>query len=233
MSRVKRLYELQEVDLAIKKEKKAISAIEAQLQDSHEVIEARAKLEQEEKRLSETRKTEKQLEWDIEELTVKIDDVNKQLFGGSVKNPKDLASLNEECEHFKQRRTAMEDGLLELMTDLEQRQGDFDLAKSQYEQIQSEWLENNGHLVEDKTRFEGEIAGLTGKREQMASQLGSADLAAYEKLLLRVGSQPVGKVEQGMCKGGRINLPTNTIKNARPGLELIYCPNCGRILYVS
>jgi predicted nucleic acid-binding Zn-ribbon protein len=233
LSNVRRLYELQEIDLAIKNNKKSISDIEGKLQDDSTVVEAKAKLEEEESRLSEMRKTEKQLDWDIEELSVKMKDVDSQLYGGSVKNPKDLASLNEELEHFKQRRGIMEDGLLDLMTDLEQQQHAFDYAKSELEKTQVEWQDNNGHLVEDRDRLNNETAELEGKRKDAASQVDKSDLVIYERLRKTKGGEAIARIEQGMCRGCRINLPTHTLQKVRTGQELVYCTNCGRILYIS
>jgi predicted nucleic acid-binding Zn-ribbon protein len=233
VSSVKRLYELQETDLAIRDNRKSISGIESKLQDDSSVVDAKTRFEEEGKRLSDMRKTEKQLEWDIEELSVKISEVDKQLYGGSVKNPKDLASLNEEQDHFKQRRMGMEDGLLDLMTDLEEQQRVYDNAKSQFEKAQNTWQENNGHLIEDKDRLNGEIAELEGKREQATSQLDKPSLAIYEKLRKTKGGEAVARLEQGMCRGCRINLPTHTLQKVRTGQELVYCTNCGRILYIS
>ena len=233
MSNVRRLYELHEIDLSISDDKKAIVRIEGRLQDDHVVIDAKSKFEQEEKKLPDLRKKEKQMGWDIEELSGKIDEVDKQLYGGSVKNPKDLASLNEEFGHFKQRKSAMEDGLLDLMGELEKQQGAYDNVKSEFEKVQSRWQEDKGHLVEDKDRLTAEIAELEEKRKDAASQLEISDLNVYERLRKTKGGEAIAKVEQGMCKGCRINLPTHTLQKARTGQELVYCTNCGRILYVS
>ena len=47
MSSVKSLYELQEIDLAIRDNKKSISDIEGKLQDDSTLLDANAKLEEE------------------------------------------------------------------------------------------------------------------------------------------------------------------------------------------
>jgi predicted nucleic acid-binding Zn-ribbon protein len=233
LSSVRRLYQLQEIDNAIRDNKKAVKNIEAQLQDDHTLVEAKAKLGREEKSLSDLRHKEKQLDWDIEELSGKIKEVEKQLFGGSVKNPKDLDSLNHECEHFKQRRSGMEDDLLELMSDAEQQQSAYDSAKQQAEKIEKEWLENNGHLVEDRDRLNAEAVELAAKREKAASQIDEPSLKIYERLRKSKGGEAVARVEQGMCKGCRINLPTHTLQKVRGGQQIVYCTNCNRILYIA
>jgi predicted nucleic acid-binding Zn-ribbon protein len=230
---VKSLYELQEIDLAIRDNQKSVVDIEARLQDDSTMVDAKAKLKKEGSRLSDMRKSEKQLEWDVEELSVKINDIDKQLYGGSVKNPKDLASLNEECDHFKQRKRTMEDGLLDLMTELEEQQRAYDSAKAQAAKAEVEWQENNGHLVEDRDRLNSEIAELGGNREDVTSQIDKPSLDIYERLRATKGGEAMARLEQGMCKGCRINLPTHTLQKVRTGQELVYCTNCGRILYIS
>jgi len=233
LSSVRRLYALQEIDNAIRDNKKAVMDIEAQLQDDHTMVQAKANLEKEEKSLSDLRHKEKQLEWDIEELSGKIKDVEKQLYGGSVKNPKDLDSLNHEFQHFKERRGGMEDRLLELMSDAEQQQGAYNSAKQHAENIEKEWLENNGHLVEDRDRLNAEAVDLAARREKTASQIDEPSLKIYERLRESKGGEAVSRVEQGMCKGCRINLPTHTLQKVRGSQHIVYCTNCNRILYIA
>jgi predicted nucleic acid-binding Zn-ribbon protein len=48
-------------------------------------------------------------------------------------------------------------------------------------------------------------------------------LDMYETMRRSKGDEPIARVEQGMCKGCRINLPTNTLQKARTGQELVYC----------
>lgn len=233
MSQVKSLYQLQEIDTSIHKNEQAISNIEAQLQDDSAMIEAKSELACEEEKLSSLRHKEKQLDWDIEELSGKIKDVEKQLYGGSVKNPKDLDSLNHEYEHFKQRKSEMEDSLLELMSDVEKQRHIYDRIRQQSEKMEKEWQENNWHLVEDRERLNAEISELLKKREQLTSQIEKTALAVYEKLLASKGGTAVARVEQGMCKGCRINLPTHTMQKVRGGQQIVYCTNCNRILYIG
>jgi predicted nucleic acid-binding Zn-ribbon protein len=233
LSSVRRLYALQEIDNAIRDNKKAVKNIEAQLQDDHSLVQAKAKLGKVEKSLAELRHKEKQLDWDIEELSGKIKDVEKQLYGGSVKSPKDLDSLNHEFQHFKERKSGMEDALLDLMSDVEQQQRTYDSAKQQAEKIEKEWLENNGHLVEDRDRLNTEAVDLATKREKTASQIDEPSLKIYERLRKSKGGEAVSRVEQGMCKGCRINLPTHTLQKVRGGQQIVYCTNCSRILYIA
>ena len=42
----------------------------------------------------------------------------------------------------------------------------------------------------------------------------------------------VAKVEQGICRGCRISLPTAELQQARSG-SLVRCSSCGRILFLA
>ena len=42
---------------------------------------------------------------------------------------------------------------------------------------------------------------------------------------------PWARVEQGICRGCRISLPTTDLQQARSG-KLVQCSSCGRILFL-
>ena len=90
-----------------------------QIGESQIVLKARAKLAEEQKNLETLTAQQKSTEWEIDDLTAKIKDTEKKLYGGKIFNSKELSSLQQETDDLKKRRSALEDKSLGLMDDLE------------------------------------------------------------------------------------------------------------------
>lgn len=233
MSRVKQLYELQEIDLAIERGREALREVESQLGEDGALVEARLGLEQERKHLAELLKWQREVEWEVEELGAKVVLLEGKLYGGSVRNPKELISLNEEFEHLKRQRGDEEDRVLDIMSDVEVVQDKVAVRSREVERMESEWQEKQAQLLRGQAELSGELAELGERRQLLALQIDQASLDLYEALRITRQGEAVAKVEQGMCQGCRINLPMTKLQRTRMGQELVQCSNCGRILYVS
>lgn len=233
MNKAKQLYELQEVDLDIKHKTQALTQVRSQLGKDDDLVAARAALESEKKRLVDLEHQQKTSEWELNELGAKISAVEKKLYGGSVKNPRELTPFQQDLEILKTQRGEREDKLLALMMDVDSLQHDVSLKKSEFEKIEREWRENQQKLSQQQTELEAELAQLQQTRNMLASEIDSASLDLYEEMRRAKQGQAVAKVVQGRCQGCRISLSVSDQQKARMGQELAQCSNCGRILYLS
>ncbi len=233
MNKARQLYELQEVDLEIQLRTEALAQVRSQLGKDDDLVAARSACDTVKKRLSDLEHQQKTEEWELSELGAKIAVVEKKLFGGSVKNPKELMAFQQDLEILKTQRGEREDRLLTLMMDVESSQQDASLKKSDFGKIDREWRENQQKLLQQQTELEAELAALEQKRNLVAGQIDSDSLSLYEEVRRVKQGQAVAKVMQGRCQGCRISLPVSDQQRARMGQELVQCSNCGRILYLS
>jgi predicted nucleic acid-binding Zn-ribbon protein len=233
MNKVKQLYELQEVDLEIQRKTEALAQVRSQLGKDDDLVAARSAYDMTKKHLADLEHQQKTEEWELSELGAKIAVVEKKLFGGSLKNPKELMAFQQDLDILKTQRGEREDKLLVLMMDVESSQQDVNLKKSDFERIEREWNENQQKLSQEKAKLETELADLEQKRNLLAGQIDSDSLSLYEEVRRVKQGQAVAKVMQGRCQGCRISLPVSDQQRARMGQELVQCSNCGRILYLS
>jgi predicted nucleic acid-binding Zn-ribbon protein len=231
MSVAKRLYELQEVDLALEAQELALKQIASQLGESQAVLGARSKLASEEQRLEEMGHKQHSLEWEIDDITTKITRAEEELYSGRVGNPKELANLQHEIEALKAKRSELEDGTIEVMEQVEEARVGIDTLKSELKTLETEWQTQQGKLKADKERLEAELVSLKQKRESVSSQVDSGAVDFYRGLKKQKGTA-VARVEQGVCRGCRISLSNAEIQRARVG-DLIQCSSCGRILFLA
>ena len=233
MSRGRQLYELQEVDLEIAAKKEALSLVENRLGESQALAEARISLAREEEGLAELQRNQRLGEWEVEDLRAKVALLEEKLYGGSVRNPKELASLQEQVENLKRRRRGLEDKVLDIMTEVETMQKKLSVKSGEAERIEENWREEQASLTREQAELSAALATLDQKREDLISRIDAPSLELYQALKDKRQGRAVAKVEQGMCQGCRIVLPMSELQRARIGQALVQCSSCERILYVS
>jgi predicted nucleic acid-binding Zn-ribbon protein len=233
VSQVKQLYGLQQIDLDIDRAIEALQQIQAKLSDNAELSQAKAELERENGELHEMEKRQHTAEWEIDDLRAKIEPLKKKLYGGSVKNPKELMSLQEEVEHLNKRINEKEDSALDLMSEVESMHKGTAKTKQQVEELEKRWHEKETTLLAERSELEAQLADAKGRREASAATIDRADLDLYEYLRAGRRKPTVAKVEQGRCQGCRITLPVNKLQQVRARRSLVQCDSCERILFLE
>ncbi len=227
------LYALQEIDSAIEAAREALATVEEQLGESEELIAGRQAVEEERDALEGISRQQRDLEWQVDDLRSRLLEVEGKLYGGSVRNPKELASMQEEANILKGQLRRREDELLDLMVRVEERQATLREAEGSLAEVDRRWRREQKELASEKERLEGELAGLEERRGQQSGLIEARVLALYDTLRERRQGRAVVKVERGMCGGCRISLPMTVLQKARSGLDVVQCVSCERILYVS
>jgi len=230
MNVARQLYQLQELDLEIESDQRALGQVTGQLGESQAVLRAKAQLDSEQQRLEELKHQQHTAEWEIDDITTRIATAEESLFGGRIKNPKELASLQHEVETFKTRRDGLEEKALEVIDQVEQAEASLAEIKSRLEGLTADWQRQQKQLAEEQARLEAAIAELKQKRQLLSEQIEPQAVELYQALKKGKG-RAVARVEQGICRGCRISLPTTDLQRAR-GSNLVQCSSCGRILFL-
>jgi len=227
------LYALQEIDSAIEATMTSLAAVEEQLGEGEELIAGRQAVEEGRDALEGVSKQQRELEWQVDDLRSRLSDVEGKLYAGSVRNPKELAGMQEEANILKGQLRRREDELLDLMVRTEESQAAVREAEESLTELESRWRQEQKELASEKERLEGELAELAERRGQQSSSIEGRVLALYDNLWERRQGRAVVKVERGMCGGCRISLPMTVLQKARSGMDVVQCVSCERILYVS
>jgi len=230
MSVVKQLYQLQEIDLEIESVEQAMSQIASQLGESQAVLKIQAELRSEHEHLEELRRQQRSTEWEIDDLVNKLATDEEKLYGGSIKNPKELASLQHEVEGMKARRDQLESETLEIMNQVELAEASVASKSSELERLKAEWHSQQQQLSGEMEQLKAIVSELKHKWELLAANIDPKTVVFYGGLKERKGTAVV-KVEQGICRRCRISLPTTELQQVRGG-SLVQCSSCGRILFL-
>ena len=96
MNLSRQLYQLQELDIEIESDEQALGRVTSQIGESKAVLKSQAQLESEQQHLEELKHQQHSAEWEIDDIATRIATAEESLFSGRVKNPKELASLQQD-----------------------------------------------------------------------------------------------------------------------------------------
>jgi predicted nucleic acid-binding Zn-ribbon protein len=224
------LFALQELDLRRDARRAVIADLESRLGETDELIEAREAVEDADAAAQRLQRRQKELETQLQDLDAKIGPIEKRLYDGSVRNPKELTDLQRELNHLKSQRGKLDDQGLELLEAIERGTRAAAEARDELKRTEAEWQADQKSMTADKEKAEAEYAGLEKQRAQHTQNMDRAALGLYESLRTQKQGRAVARVERGTCQGCRLTLPTYLVQRIRAGDKLIQCPTCERIL---
>ncbi len=230
MSVVRQLYELQEIDLEIDDQERRLEQVVGRLGKDDAVVAVREKMGAEKEKLAGLQHQQRPLEGEIDDLTSKIKDVDDQLYSGRINNPKELSSLQHEVELLKAKRDELETKDLDIMDRVESVEAGVAALSRELEEITAAWQHEQEQLRQEKAALEGSLNGLKQQRQALSAEVDAKVVALYDGLRKSKGFA-VARVEQGICRGCRISLPSSELQQARSG-ALVQCGSCSRILYL-
>jgi len=231
MNVAKQLYQLQEVELELESNEQALSQIANQLGKNQAVVRAQNELTLEHQRLEELTRQQHSAEWEIEDLVNKLAPAEEKLYSGRIKNPKELTNLQHEVEGLKARRSQLEDKALEIMDQVEIATATVATKSNELKTLETEWHSRQQQLSTNIEQLKTILSDLKQKRQLLSAKIDPQAIELYHELRKQKGTA-VAKVEQGICRGCQISLPTTELQQARSG-SLVQCSSCGRILFLA
>jgi predicted nucleic acid-binding Zn-ribbon protein len=230
MSDLQSLFQLQELDLQIEAHNALLQEIASALGETGEMTTAQAQINSLREMLHDQEQRMRELEWDVDEINRQVSDEESKMYGGKVKNPKELQDLQKDVNLRQDRRRKIEERELEIMSDVDATQAELQRAQEELSNIRLAWEDNQRKLAERQTATTESIEMCRAKRSQVSVTVTPQSISIYEKLRREKRGRAVSKVERSTCLGCRIALPMGLISRIR-GRDFAYCPSCGRILY--
>jgi predicted nucleic acid-binding Zn-ribbon protein len=233
MSKAEMLYRLQTIDLEIEERARRLKEVENSLGESQELCQARQALQEGEKRLGQQRTRLRDQELEMRSLASKIASVEDQLYGGRIRNPKELASLQNELQYLKRRKDELEDQILESMIAIEESEASVVEQRERLARLEVDWQGVQARLSAEQAELIDKLSQLKAKRAELRRTVEASDLALYEDLRRRRGGQAVALLQGELCRGCGVTIPTSQAQRARQGETLTLCSSCERILYAE
>ena len=226
------LYQLQLTDLELAAVNRRLEEISALLGESEELLAARQAVHSTEEEMQRGRAVVRDRELEVRALASKIKAREDRVYGGLVRNPKELKGLQDELQSLRRRRAAMEDSVLESMMELEQLGEDLAAQQAASAAIQANWQTAQDALLAEQASLQPRRGELLAVRQKQVSAPG-LDLDLYKNLRRRRAGRPVAVLQDGVCQACGMALPTGEVQRARYSQGLSRCSSCGRVLWAG
>ncbi len=230
MTTAKQLFSLQELDLVLDRIRKVTQKAEGELNVGIGMERLEEELQGEKTRLAEFQSQHKTQQQDSEAQRERSTRLDEQLYDGSVTNPRDLESMEQEATNVRNALEKVDAQLAKLGLRAEESQGRCDDLEKQLAETSSTWKKRRTELEEELKSSNAEISLVASQRDEMAAILDPASVQQYENLRRTKGGLGVAMVERGLCQACRMSLPTQQRQKVRSAHLTVLCSSCGRIL---
>lgn len=172
---------------------------------------------------------QKRLEDEISSVSSKIEKEQKRLYSGTVTNPKELSSIQQEIKHLQELTDEKETDLLEQIDVV-------DKLRANDKTIEDRLTTRTGEMDKAKTEMESIISDINKKREELGAKrepvyasLSEDTRYLYDRVRIK-SPLAVTVLEEGICLGCRVELPSTEYERIVASSKHERCPNCSRIL---
>lgn len=226
------LYQLQEAERHRSEAARKLQEAENGLGESQALRRARESLQREEAALSQLRTRVRDQELELKSLSDRIASTEGRLYGGEVRNPKELESLQADLRHLRNRRESLEDSILIGLTNTDESEARLQEARATWERVHTEWQEQQARLQATVAELRAEVARLDEETARLRGALPASLLQMYDETCRKKGGRGIAAIRDGLCEGCQVSVPTSVVQQVRRGDESVRCSSCGRILCV-
>lgn len=231
MSHAFKLFRLQQIDSQLDKTRQRLGEIERALKDDSTIRGIQAEIVKAEKEYQEALKRLRNLEQQSSAQRKKIEETETALYGGKIKNPKELQDLQNESSALKRYLTVLEDRQLEAMIELEETEATLQSIKARYAAAQSEFERQRSVLSQEQEIVIKALIRQESERAAIFESIPPDQSDLYEQLRFQRGGVAVARIVDRTCSACGSTLSSALFSQAQnPGI-LTRCSTCSRILY--
>jgi predicted nucleic acid-binding Zn-ribbon protein len=227
---MKCLVELQQLDsklLEIQRLRRDLPAEMARI--SQAILGEKERLEEARTQLEALKLQRRKRERDLE---VEIDRVKKsqgRLF--EVKTNKEYQALLKEIESAKEANNGLEEEILILMEEMDQRANEVKAAEENGRRVEEELSARQESIRTQLGGLEGEEQRIRDQRERVAARVEPLWMGTYNRVSKRHGGVAVVSVEGGTCRGCYVSIPPQLYNEILKGGPVVQCAFCHRFIY--
>lgn len=227
------LFRLQQVDRQIDRARTQLDTIRKTLENDVELKAALQGVETSQLENHRASHEMKNAEAEVDAQRIKIEQAESSLYGGNVKNPKELQDLQKDIVSLKKYLATLEERQLEAMMKAETAENELQKAKTELDKVQARLGSEHGKLIDEQAGLFRQLEQLTEEREAAITPIEVGLLQIYENLRQIKRGVAVIEVIDNACTACGTTVNASFQQNARSQKQIVNCPSCGRILFVN
>lgn len=227
------LYQIQKIDTQIDKFNSRKMELEKMANENSSINSAQDALKIAESELTASNSQIGEIETEIDQKKIKIQQSESSLYSGSVKNPKELQSLQTEIASLKNRIKELEDFQIDLLQKVENQEK---VIKDRKDILTNHIGKKNSELNAADVELQGmskSMEKLLSERNLLTSQINIPDLKLYQDLREKKRNLAVSSLTDDACSACGTQLTPADIQAAKSPARIFFCPSCGRIIYAG
>ena len=190
MQTVKRLHDLQTIDLKVDELEGILADVRARLEDDSAITSAAARLTAASEALDEVGVRRRAAERAIGESQERLESIEKRLYGGAITSLDEMTAAEEERAFVVQQLREQEDDLLELMVQTEDAEATQAEARESLSELETGRPAEQAHLRQSEQRTTGELDEWRRQRDDVAPDISPEMFALYESLRKSTNGSP-------------------------------------------
>ncbi len=226
------LFRLQQIDRQIDRARSQLDVIHRALENDIELRDALQQAETAQADHFRASNSLKNIEAESNAQKIKAQQAESSLYGGTVKNPKELQDLQKDIVSLKKHLVTLEERELDAMQILEDAEITLQTAKTNLELVQARRGNEHRKLLEDQANLTLEVERLNEERGATLAPVELGLVQIYENLRIEKRGVAICEIVDNACASCGSNLNAALMQTARSS-KLAYCPSCGRILYAN
>jgi hypothetical protein len=225
------LARLSEIDLALDAGRARLAEIAAALKEPAELAASRGALADGEAELARWRNVQQDRDLDQRRIAEKLARAEKRLYSGEIRNPREVQDAERDVQQLRHQRAEAEDALLEALVAVEGLAEDCAARTARVAELTAGWEGTQARLRSEQARLKERLQAEQARQVAMRRAIPPDLLALYDNLRPRRGGRAVAALEGDTCSACKVAVPPTKLEAARYGDELVYCGNCGRLLW--
>ncbi len=203
------------------KEERILNVVEAKLSQISDVKE-------------EIEELEKDLKFKVDLLEETIDNLNKlELKQNSISTEKQLQAVTTEIDIARTNKSVLEEKIESLKEQIEQKNKGLRELEDRHEQLKKTLKDYQERFSQRREEINSEIDKISKTKEELLPTIDAKILRKYEKINKWAKGTAIVPVKKEACYGCFMKLTPQVLTLLQDTDEIVYCPNCGRMLYLD
>jgi predicted nucleic acid-binding Zn-ribbon protein len=223
--------QLQKLDGEVERVQQRLRELQTLQADHHALQDAETQAQAAHVAATDQRRQLRDRELELKTLETRIAELEQKLYGGRIRNPKELENFEKELQMFKHQHGKLEETVLALMETSEQSdalsqrtQAALNTLRAERARQEQAWQAEQAELTTLTTTLQDKLKGLR-------VQADADELSRYDKLRRTRSGLAVVALNGFNCGACGLSVPMDTVQKARDENTLATCDHCGRILY--
>lgn len=193
---------------------------------------SQTQIAQQEEHTSELTRQQRRVEDTLASLEQRAGDIDRQLYGGTVSNARELQDLQTELDSTKKRISVTEDAVLAGLEGIEPAEARLAELVDQHAAIEARRLEATQTLTAAEAEIDVDLDDARAQRATAIQGIPEPVLSNYEQIRSTHQGVGIARLVGSRCEGCHLTLASaevDRIKHLDPD-DVALCEECGRML---